>query len=65
MASEMADMCTMGGSDLSAGVPMSSINDMANECKLPMHQFPEVVHGTGMAGHDIGAPTSWPMEAMR
>lgn len=67
MASEMADMCTMGGSDLSGGIPMGSVEDVAvhKDDKLPMPKQPAMVHGTGMAGHEIGAPASWPMSQMR
>lgn len=61
MASSMANMCTMGGSDLSGGVPMSSPVDAARmEMKLPMPPQPAVVHGLGMAGTvlGIGSPGS-------
>lgn len=51
----MADMCTMGGSDLSGGVPMSSPVDATRiDMKLPMPPQPAVVHGTGMAGTSLG-----------
>lgn len=67
MASEMIDMCTMGGSDISGGVPMGAIQDVSghSDNKLPMAPQPAAVHGTGMAGHTIGAPASWPMSQMR
>jgi len=67
MASEMIDMCTMGGSDLSGGIPMGTPQDVSRHAavKLPMPPEPAMVHGTGMAGHEIGAPESWPMEAMK
>lgn len=61
MASSMADMCTMGGSDLSGGVPMSSpVNASEMYLKLPMPPQPAPVHGTGMAGTvlGIGSPGS-------
>lgn len=53
MASSMIDMCTMGGSDLSGGIPMGSPQDVRNhpETNLPEPGYsPAVVHGTGMAG---------------
>lgn len=65
MASEMIDMCTMGGSDLSGGIPMGSPQDVSTMAKLPMPQQPAVVHGLGMAGHTIGAPASWAMSQMK
>lgn len=62
----MADMCTMGGSDLSGGVPMGAIEIATRkDMKLPMPPQPDPVHGTGMAGHTIGAPVNWPMSQMR
>lgn len=66
MASEMADMCTMGGSDISGGIPMGSpIDASMKDMKLPMPPQPAPVHGTGMAGKVIGAPASWPMSSMK
>lgn len=66
MASSMADMCTMGGSDLSGGIPMGSpVTATEMYAKLPMPSQPTPVHGTGMAGKVIGAPASWPMSQMR
>lgn len=64
---DIADMCVMGGSDLSGGVPMGAIEDISKSSldKLPMPQQPAMVHGTAMAGHDLGAPTTWAMEAMK
>lgn len=51
----MADMCTMGGSDLAGGIPMSSpIDASMKDMKLPMPPQPAVVHGTGMAGSSLG-----------
>lgn len=68
MASSMADMCTMGGSDLDGGMRMSAIEDIAShpDNKLPGPGFgPSMVHGTGMAGQDIGVKNPWSMEQMR
>ncbi len=56
MASSMADMCTMGGSDISGGVPMSAVNDMKNhpDTKLPAPGWgPAVKHSTAMAGDRV------------
>jgi hypothetical protein len=69
MASEMIDMCSMGGSDLMGGVPVGTITDVYKshpDAKVPAPGLgPAMVHGTGMAGQVIGAPASWPMSAMK
>lgn len=55
MQGSMCDMCTMGGSSLDGGIPMSSPVDASRMYdKLPMPQQPAVVHGLGMAGTSLG-----------
>lgn len=56
MASSTADMCTMGGSDIFGGVPLSSIQDVKNhpDTKLPPPGWgPAMKHSTAMAGDQV------------
>jgi hypothetical protein len=51
---QVADMCTMGGSEIQAGIPFGAIHDVYQDCELPGPQFPKAEHSTKMAGKALG-----------
>jgi hypothetical protein len=65
---DVADMCTLNGSDITGGIPFGSPSDVRShaDTRLPSPGFgPAMVHGTGMAGSQAGLKNPAPMTQMR